>query len=114
MTSPFRCFLFDNGTPRGIASSLSGHTVKEARSQGREEFENGELIEVAEQAGFDLLITTDKNIRYQQNLAGRKLALLVLGNSQWPMVKLVLPAIVAAVNAATPGSFTEVDVPFKV
>ena len=105
--------LFDNGTPRGVASSLTGHTVKEARSQGWEELENGELIEVAEQAGFELLITTDKNIRYQQNLTGRKIALVVLGNSQWPMVKLVLPAIVAAVNASTQGSFTEVDVPFK-
>lgn len=58
-------------------------------------------------------MTTDKNIRYQQNLKARKIALVVLGNSQWPMVKLVAPAIMAAVDAAQSGSYVEVDVPFK-
>ena len=105
--------LFDNGTPRGLARSLVGHTVEESRSRGWEELENGELIEVAEQAGFELIVTTDKNIRYQQNLEARKIALVVLEHSQWPMVKLVADKIVAAVNAARPGSYVEVDVPFK-
>ena len=105
--------LFDNGTPRGLARSLVGHTVEESRSRGWEELENGELIEVAEQAGFELIVTTDKNIRYQQNLKTRKIALVVLGNSQWPMVKLVVGTIAAAVNAAEPGSYVEVPVPFK-
>jgi hypothetical protein len=58
-------------------------------------------------------VTTDKNIRYQQNLRGRKIALVVLEHSQWPMVRLVAATIVAAVNAAEPGSYIEVDVPFK-
>jgi hypothetical protein len=105
--------LFDNGTPRGLTSFLAGHTVEEARAYGWEELTNGALIEAAEQAGFELMVTTDKNIRYQQNLEGRKLALIVLQHSQWPMVKLVTAKIVAAVNAATPGSYLEVDVPFK-
>jgi hypothetical protein len=105
--------LFDNGTPRGIGRHLSGHTVNEARDHGWEELTNGTLIDAAEQAGFDVIVTTDKNIRYQQNLNARKISLVVLGNSQWPMVKLVLEDIVAAVNAATPGSFVEVSVPFK-
>ena len=73
--------LFDNGTPRGLARHLSGHTVEESRSRGWEELKNGELIDAAEQAGFDLIVTTDKNIRYQQNLKTRKIALVVLGNS---------------------------------
>jgi hypothetical protein len=60
-----------------------------------------------------VLLSTDKNIRYQQNLTGRKIALVILGNQQWPHVKLHLDRIAAAVNAATPGSFTEVDIPFE-
>jgi hypothetical protein len=105
--------LFDNGTPRGLARFLIGHTVEEARARGWEELENGELIDVAEQAGFEVMVTTDKNIRYQQNLTARKLPLVVLGHSQWPMVKLVAGTIVAAVNAAEPGGYSEVDIPFK-
>jgi hypothetical protein len=58
-------------------------------------------------------VTTDKNIRHQQNLAARSIALVVLGHSQWPMVKLVLRNIAAAVNAATPGSYVEIEIPFK-
>jgi len=105
--------LFDNGTPRGLARFLVDHIVEEARARGWEELENGELIEAAEQAGFELIVTTDKNIRYQQNLTSRKIALIVLEHSQWPMVKLVAEKIAAAVNAATPGSYVEVEVPFK-
>jgi hypothetical protein len=60
-----------------------------------------------------VLLSTDKNIRYQQNLSGRKLALVVLGNQQWPAVRLHLDRIAAVVNAATPGSYTEVDIPFE-
>jgi hypothetical protein len=56
---------------------------------------------------------TDKNIRYQQNLKARKIALVVLEHSQWPMVKLVAENIIAAVNAAEPGSYVQVDVPFR-
>jgi hypothetical protein len=63
-----------------------------------------ELLTLAENAGFDLLLTTDKNVRYQQNLAGRKISIVVLGNSPWWLVRQHLDAIVAAVNAATPGS----------
>jgi predicted nuclease of predicted toxin-antitoxin system len=94
--------LFDNGTPRGLARFLANHSVEEARARGGEEFANGEVINAAEQAGFDVLVTTDKNI-----------ALVVLEHSQWPMVKLVIGNIVAAVNSAQPGSYQEVEVPFK-
>jgi hypothetical protein len=105
--------LFDNGTPRGLALFLTGHSVEEARARGWEELTNGELIDVAEQAGFEVMVTTDKNIRYQQNLKARTIALVVLEHSQWPMVKLVAEKILAAVNAAQPGSYLEVEVPFK-
>ena len=105
--------LFDNGAPNPIARSLIGHDVTFARKIGWHELENGELIQKAEEAGYELLLSTDKNIRYQQNLTGRKIALVVLGNSQWPMVQLHLDKIVAVVNAATPGSYAEVAIPFK-
>jgi hypothetical protein len=105
--------LFDNGTPNTIARSLVGHKVTFARQIGWAELENGELIQRAEDAGYELLLSTDKNIRYQQNLEGRKIALVVLGNSQWPMVRLHLDRIVVAVNACTPGSYAEVEIPFR-
>lgn len=58
-----------------------------------------------------MLITTDKNIRHQQNLSGRTIALIVLGNAQWPVLRLHVALVVAAVAAATPGSFVQVDIP---
>ena len=103
--------LLDNGTPRGITPSLSGHTVKESRDQGWDELSNGELLTAAETAGFEVLVTTDKNIRYQQSLIGRKIAIVVLGKGRWLLIEPMLTDISAAVNAATPGSYTEVDIP---
>ena len=93
--------------------ALKGHVVVEAIERGWDRLVNGELIAVAEAAGFDLLLTTDKNIRYQQNLTGRKIAFVVLGNQQWPTLRRYVEKVVAAVDAATPGSFTEVEIPFR-
>jgi hypothetical protein len=103
--------LLDNAVPRGIVRSHSGHTVTECRERGWDTLSNGELLIAAENAGFDLLITTDKNIRYQQNLKGRKIALVVLGEGRWRLIKRVSTKISAAVNAAVPGSYTEVEIP---
>jgi hypothetical protein len=103
--------LFDHGTPRGIARSLHPHTIKEAKAQGWDTLTNGELLRVAEEAGFDLLLTTDKNLRFQQNLRGRKLAIVVLSNSRWRLVRRALDSIATAVNAAKPGSYTVVEIP---
>jgi hypothetical protein len=83
--------LFDNGTPRPIARVLIGHSVTRARQIGWHELENGQLIRMAEDAGYDLLLSTDKNIRYQQNLTGRKIALVILGNAQWPLFSRISP-----------------------
>jgi hypothetical protein len=105
--------LFDDGTPRGIARSLQGHIVKEARSQGWDTLSNGELLDAAERAGFDVLLTTDKNLRHQQNLEGRKLAIVVLSRSRWSLVKPVVQEIAAAVAATKPGSYTLVDIPAR-
>jgi len=105
--------LFDHGTPSGIAASLSGHEVKEARDRGWDRISNGELLKLAEAAGFDVLLTTDKRIRYQQNLTGRRIAIVVLGNSQWRVVRLYLDRIALTVDEATPGSYAVVDIPYR-
>jgi len=105
--------LFDNGTPAPLRYALKGHVVVEAFERGWDRLVNGELIAAAEAAGFDLLLRTDKNIRYQQNLTGRKIAFVVLGNQQWPILRLYVDRVVAAVNGATPGSYFEVDIPFR-
>jgi len=102
--------LFDHGTPRGIARALVGHTVTRAKERGWDRLSNGDLLAEAERAGFDVFLTPDKNIRYQQNLAGRRIAVVVLGAPQWPLVRLHLAEIAMAVNAATPGSYSEVEV----
>jgi hypothetical protein len=103
--------LFDHGTPAPLQSFLTGHTVVDAKGQGWDTFENGDLLTAAEAAGFDVLITTDKNMRYQQSLTSRTIAIVVLGNAQWPVLRLHVAHVVAAVNAATPGAFTDVDIP---
>ena len=103
--------LFDHGTPAPLQSFLEGHTVREAKAEGWDTLDNGDLLTAAEAADFELLITTDKNIRYQQNLAGRKIAIIVLGNPQWPILRLHVERVVAAVKDATPGSYTSVDIP---
>jgi hypothetical protein len=105
--------LFDNGTPAPLRLALKGHVVVEAIERGWDRLANGELIAVAEAAGFEVLLTTDKNMRYQQNLTGRRIAFVVIGNQQWPILRLHAERVVAAVNAATPGSYTEVEIPFE-
>jgi hypothetical protein len=106
--------LFDNGTPRTLARYLiDHHAVTEARARGWDELENGELLTVAEAAGFDVLVTTDKNLSYQQSLAARKIAIVVLGQGRWSVIKRYVTQIVAAVNVAAPGSFTEVEIPHE-
>lgn len=104
--------LFDNGTPRTLARYLIGHhTVTEARARGWDELENGELLTVAEAAGFEVIVTTDRNLPYQQNLAGRKIAVVVLGKGRWTVIKSHVAQVLAAVDAAKPGTYTEVEMP---
>jgi hypothetical protein len=106
--------LFDHEAPRGVARALRGHTVITANSRGWDRLTNGALLKAAEEAGIDLLFTTDQRIRYQQNLTDRKIALVVLaGTTKWSRVQLHLDRISAVVNACTPGGYVEVDIPFK-
>jgi hypothetical protein len=103
--------LFDKSAPYGLARHLERHTVSTAEERGWGRLENGELLSAAEADGFEVFLTADKNLRHQQNLAGRKIAIVVLGNSPWPLVQLHVSEIRAAIDATTPGSFVEVDIP---
>jgi hypothetical protein len=105
--------LFDNGTPAPLRYALKGHVVVEAIERGWDRLVNGELIAAAEAAGFDVLLTTDKNMRYQQNLTGRKIAFVVIGNQQRPTLRRYVERVAAAVDAATPGSLAEVEIPYN-
>ena len=103
--------LFDNGTPRGVSAALTVHVVEEARAHGWDTLRNGELLDAAEAAGFDVFVTTDRKLRYQQNLTRRKIAIVVLGRGRWRLIKSRLPAIALAVAAAAPGTLTDVEIP---
>jgi predicted nuclease of predicted toxin-antitoxin system len=101
--------LFDHVTPAGLAHFLPGHTVVKTKDRGWDTLSNGDLLTVAEQAGFDMIITADKNMRYQQNLEGRRIALVVLSTPQWPVVNLYANKIAAVVTAVAAGSYIEID-----
>ena len=102
--------LFDHGTPKGLARSLAGHEVHTAQAKGWDTLANGALLKAAEDAGFDLLLTTDRRIRYQQNLTARRIALVVLtGTTKWSQVRRQAERILAAVNGARSGGYTEVE-----
>ncbi|MGB7844653.1 MAG: hypothetical protein WBL63_03495 [Candidatus Acidiferrum sp.] len=94
-----------------IRPFLKEHTVQTTAQRGWDKLKNGELLKAAEDAGFDVLVTPDTNIRDQQNLTVRTIALVVLGSPQWPILRLHMERVVAAVNAARPGSYTEVEIP---
>jgi hypothetical protein len=101
--------LFDQSSPRGLRAILSDHDVRTAYEMGWAELQNGALLEAAEAAGFDVLVTADQNIQHQQNIAGRSLALVVLGSNHWPTVRRDAEAVRMAVRDAKPGTYTPVS-----
>jgi hypothetical protein len=102
--------LLDQGTPAPLRRALEGHSVATAHEQGWATLTNGELLAAAEGA-FDVFVTTDQNLRHQQNLAGRRLAILVLPTTSWPRLKPHAAAIAAAVAALRPGDLVEWSFP---
>jgi hypothetical protein len=104
--------LFDKNVPVGVRRFLSNHQVRTVVDlKWHPQLENGDLLNAAESAGFDVMITADQNIQYQQNLAGRKLSIVVLGSNIWPIVQKHREAITAGVEAATPGSYDFIEMP---
>jgi hypothetical protein len=84
------------------------HSVATAFEQGWSNLSNGDLLRQAENQ-FDLLITTDRNLEYQQNLAERRIAILVLPTTSWPKIQPHQNKIVAAVLNIKPGDYMAID-----
>jgi hypothetical protein len=89
-----------------LRRALSGHAVTTAFELGWSDLANGDLLQQAE-AQFELLITTDQNLRYQQNLAGRRIAILVLPTTSWPEIRKHESELLTTVNTIRPGEYRE-------
>jgi len=102
--------LFDQGAPAPLKNHLSVHTVSTAYIHGWSQLKNGDLLSAAEAAGFELLISTDQNLEYQQNLSNRRIAIMVLATTSWPRIRLEIDAILAAINSVKPGDYLVVEI----
>ena len=103
--------LFDQGTPVPLRNHFINHVVETAFERGWSNLPNGELLRRAEAEGFDALITTDQNLRYQQNLKGRKISIVVLMTTSWPRIKNHVALVVQAINSILPASYEEISIP---
>lgn len=99
--------LFDQGTPVPLRRQIIGHTIDTVYEQGWDTLSNGHLLSIAEQAGYDIFITTDQNLRYQQKLSERHLIILVLKSASWPRIREHVDLIQAAVDTSSPGMYQE-------
>jgi hypothetical protein len=100
--------LFDVSAPRPIARFLKKHTVAFATVLGWRRLVNGKLLDAAEAAGFDTLLTGDQRMRNEQNMSGRKIAVVAMSCNNWPLIEPHVQAIVEAVDAAKLGEVTQV------
>jgi len=97
--------LLDQCTPAAIRKYLTKHEVKTAREQGWSTFSNGDLLRAAEEAGFEVLLTTDTHLIDEQNLRNVKIAIVVLSKNRWRSILAAMDSVVGAVNSAKPGLF---------
>jgi predicted nuclease of predicted toxin-antitoxin system len=102
--------LFDQGTPVPLRRSLTNHRVDTAYERGWSALTNGDLLAMAEQEGYELMITTDQNLRYQQNLASRRIAIIVLLSTSWPRIQRDINAIQTAIDSSAPGTYQEITI----
>jgi predicted nuclease of predicted toxin-antitoxin system len=97
--------LFDQGVPVPLRRALTEHSIETAHERGWSTLKNGALLAAAEQAGFDALVTTDQQLRYQQNLTGRRIAILVLGTTAWPIIRQHVAMVQAALDQLIAGDY---------
>lgn len=102
--------LLDQCTPVPLRHALRDHAVSTAYELGWATLKNGELLSAAELMGFQVFVTADANLRYQQNLALRKISIVVLSTTRWSRIEKSLNQIRAAINASGPGSYTVIDI----
>lgn len=101
--------LFDQGTPVPLRRHLAGHEVATATERNCSQLTNGELLSAATGEGFEVLVTTDQNLRYQQNLKDRTISIVVLMTTSWPRIAKQATRVVSAIEASKPGTYTEVE-----
>ncbi|MEP6945327.1 MAG: hypothetical protein ABJA02_05370 [Acidobacteriota bacterium] len=102
--------LFDQGTPVPLRKLLPDHSIITAYERGWQTLENGDLIATAESDGFEAIVTTDQNLKYQQNLTGRNISIVVLSSTSWPRIREHVDAIRVALNDLAPSSFLEIEI----
>ena len=103
--------LFDQGPPEPLRHALAQHDIVTAFERGWSKLKNGALLDAAEREEFAVFVTTDSNLKYQQNLKGRRIAIVVLATPSWPRIQRVIPSIIRAVERVAVGSYAEVVVP---
>lgn len=101
--------LFDQGTPVPLGRFLTSHTVTTVYEKGWSRTWNGELLRLAHQQMFEVFLTTDRNLKYQQNLGDRQIAIVVLPTTSWPVIQKHTAKIAAILDSITPGDFIEID-----
>jgi len=106
-----RLLLLDESAPAGLCGILTGFNVRTAPEMGWAGVSNGRLLDLAERAGFEIMVTADGNIRVQQRLAGRKIALVVLTTNHWDTIKADPAGVIAACAGAGQGAYVVVRFP---
>ena len=101
--------LFDQGTPVGLRGHLGAHGIDTLSERGWDRKKNGEMLDLAEQAGYETLVTTDRNLQHQQNLRGRRIGIVVLVMAKWPDVVAHTVQTEEAIRTTGPGEVTEVQ-----
>jgi hypothetical protein len=102
--------LFDQGVPVPLRIGLGAHEVQTTHERGWALMKNGELLAASESEGFDVFVTTDQNLKYQQNLKDRRMAIVVLLTTSWPKIEKVLATVVMAIEGGKAGDYIEVPV----
>ena len=105
--------LFDQGTPAPLRNHLAAHSIDTLTERGWSDKDNGELLDLAEREQYEILVTTDQNLRHQQNLVGRQIGVVVLLANAWPRVRLHTSEIEAAIATVQPGEVVEVPIRFS-
>lgn len=99
--------IVDENLPHGLLRVLAPRPVTTVQQAGYAGVKNGQLL-AAPEGAHDILLTGDKNLRYQQNLTGRRLAIIELPTNRWPALRPLCPQILTAVDQCQPASYTVV------
>lgn len=103
--------LFDQGVPVPLRRFLHPHAVDTAAERGWSKLRNGDLLNQAESHGYDLFVTTDRNLRYQQNLSARTIGILVLGTTSWPRIRQCVDLLREKVGTFKASGYEEFTIP---